>query len=1524
MFDIRQTAEETLKQFLNRFTNISMRLIDPNEGLLVKAFMKGLRASSFGESLYRYPPKGLTEIRQRAAVEIETEEAMCHKKAGDKKPVTHVRSERDMRPYRRERTPPKMKTNRRFVPYVAQRSTDHPQMPGIPNLKVPMAQVLEDVEIARHLRYPDVAGRTLGNRLDAWCEFHQTRGHGTNYCYGLRYQLSVLANRGLLTKFMKTDAEEKSSEVRTAPDIHETPILGDFNTIAGGFSGGGQTSSARKRYARSVMTTAVMDKPRQAPDITFSNDDLKGVVPHEDDPIVVSVIMMGRNVHRVLIDQGSSADVMFWNTFIGLQIPIDQLKSFDGVLVGFSGDQVEVKGYVDLRTTFRDKEDAKTVFVRYIVVNTPSSYNLLLGRPSLNKLRAVISTIHLKMKFPSDEGKVLTLAVNQETARKCYEDSLRLRRKVAYSVSTAGVVLDPELDPRLVHPERRPQPVGEVKEVLIDGKKLRIGGDLSQEQEQQLIQVLKRNLSSFAWSVTDMSGIDPDFLCHKLNINPSAKPKVQKRRRLSGDRAQAATEEIHKLLEAAHIREIQYPTWLANVVMVKKSNGRWRMCVDFTDLNNSCPKDSYPLPNIDALVDNASGCALLSFLDAYSGYNQIKMHWSDEDKTAFMGGTANYCYRVMPFGLKNAGATYQRLMDRILAPMLGRNVYAYVDDMVVTSVEEKKHEEDLEELFATISKYRLKLNPEKCVFGVRAGKFLGFLLTERGIEANPDKCAAIVNMRSPSNVKEVQRLTGRMAALSRFLAKSGDRGFPYFQCLKKNERFQWTDQCEEAFQRLKEYLSKPPVLCKPEKGSELSLYISVTEHAVSSVLVREGDGEQKPVYFVSKVLHGAEARYPTIEKAALAVVVSARRLRYYFQNHAVKVMTDLPIRYILQKPDISGRLVKWAIELSEYGLQYESRGPIKAQFLADFVVELSEPPVENQAVGKVTWILSVDGASNLRGSGAGIVLEGPEGVLIEQSLRFAFKASNNQAEYEALIAGMLLAKGMGVTKLLVKSDSALVAGQVNGEFQARDPQLAKYLEVVQAIAKNFVLLEFVHVPREQNSRADLLSKLASCSKPGQHKSVIRETLIAPRIDVQEEHQVLEISGTEESWMAPFKSYLADGKLPKDSNESQKIKKNSSRYTLIDGHLFRYGYSRPLLICVGRKEADRLMAELHEGICGSHVGGRALMLRITRGGFFWPTMKGDCIEYVRKCESCQKHADWSHAPPEILHSISTPWPFHTWGIDILGPFPKAVKQFKFLIVAVEYFTKWIEAEPVAVISGGRIREFIWKNIICRFGVPHRIISDNGTQFACSQVKQLCEEIGIKQVFSSVEHPQTNGQAEAANRVILRGLKRRLVATKGEWPNEVPRVLWAYHTTPQTTTRETPFSLVYGTDAMIPIEVMESTGRVRLFDEEISEVGLRANLDVIDEVRDLAQISNEAMKRRLERSYRTKVVPRKFQELDLVLRKAQLIQMDSKLAPKWTGPYRVKQVLREGAYKLETLEGKEIPRTWNAANLRFYFS
>ena len=357
----------------------------------------------------------------------------------------------------------------------------------------------------------------------------------------------------------------------------------------------------------------------------------------------------------------------------------------------------------------------------------------------------------------------------------------------------------------LIASEKKPQPVEEWLERKINGKTFKLGRTLDSETQDQIARVISRHLDAFAWSASDMLRIDPDFLCHRLAMDSQVRPICQRRRKFNEEKRQAIKEETQKLLAADHIREIQYPEWLANVVLVKKSSEKWRMCVDFTDLNKACPKDSYPLPSIDALVDSASGCKLLSFLDAFSGYNQIKMHPMDEEKTVFMTERSCYCYKVMPFGLKNAGATYQRLMDKVLAPMLGRNVQAYVDDMVVTSLEKSKHVADLEDLFVTIARYKLKLNPEKCVFGVEARKFLGFLLSERGIEANPEKCTAILAMRSPATVKEVQQLTGRMTDLSRFVSASREKGHPYFQCLKRNNRFVWTKECEEAFVKLKEY-----------------------------------------------------------------------------------------------------------------------------------------------------------------------------------------------------------------------------------------------------------------------------------------------------------------------------------------------------------------------------------------------------------------------------------------------------------------------------------------------------------------------------------------------------------------------------------------------------------------------------------------------------------------------------------------------------------------------------------------------
>ena len=280
-----------------------------------------------------------------------------------------------------------------------------------------------------------------------------------------------------------------------------------------------------------------------------------------------------------------------------------------------------------------------------------------------------------------------------------------------------------------------------------------------------------------------MPGVPREVAEHSLGIIAGSRPVKQRLRRFDDEKRRAIGEELTKLLEAKFIQEVYHPEWLANPVMVRKKTGQWRMCVDYTSLNKACPKDSFPLPRIDQMVDSTAGCETLSFLDAYSGYHQISMRGSDRPATSFITPFGSFCYITMPFGLKNAGATYQRCMQKCFRNQLGRNLEVYVDDIVIKTRRTSDLIQDLEEAFANLRRYRIKLNPEKCVFGVPSGKLLGFVISERGIEANPEKISAILKLGPIGNVKGVQKLTGCLAALSRFISRLGEKAMPFYRLL---------------------------------------------------------------------------------------------------------------------------------------------------------------------------------------------------------------------------------------------------------------------------------------------------------------------------------------------------------------------------------------------------------------------------------------------------------------------------------------------------------------------------------------------------------------------------------------------------------------------------------------------------------------------------------------------------------------------------------------------------------------------
>jgi len=518
------------------------------------------------------------------------------------------------------------------------------------------------------------------------------------------------------------------------------------------------------------------------------------------------------------------------------------------------------------------------------------------------------------MKFPSPAGDILTIHCDQRLARECYMASLHPQLPIQQTnhierpLGSSIALLGEDLDPR-VSCDVRLEPVEETSLLeLPNGHSINLGNNLTSDKCAIITPILTSNTYLFAWSAADLPGVDPQVASHKLSIYKEARYVSQKKCKLGEERRLAAKVEADKLLNVGFIEETHYTTWLSNVVLVNKANGKWRMCVDYTDLNKACPRDAYPLPNIDRLVDGAAGNKVLSLLDAYSGYNQIPMAISDMQKTAFITDDANYFYRVMPFGLKNVGATYQRLMDKVFSHLMGQCVEVYVDDMVVKSPSHHQHAEDLSALFSALRQYNLRLNPDKCVFDVDRGKFLGFMLTQRDIEANPKKCKAIIEMRSPTTIKVVQRLIGRLIAISRFLPKLAEQTQSIIQFLKKSTRLTWTDDCEQIFQKLKTTLTSPPILHKPDTRQPLLVYITAIDHTVSAALVQEIEGMQYYVYFVSRTLQDPETRYQMVEKLALSLVHAARRLRPYFQNHSITVKTDYPIQKILQKPDLAERM----------------------------------------------------------------------------------------------------------------------------------------------------------------------------------------------------------------------------------------------------------------------------------------------------------------------------------------------------------------------------------------------------------------------------------------------------------------------------------------------------------------------------------------------------------------------------------------------------------------------------------------
>jgi hypothetical protein len=430
------------------------------------------------------------------------------------------------------------------------------------------------------------------------------------------------------------------------------------------------------------------------------------------------------------------------------------------------------------------------------------------------------------------------------------------------------------------------------------------------------------------------------------------------------------------------------------------------------------------------------------------------------------------------------------------------------------------------------------------------------------------------------------------------------------------------------------------------------------------------------------------------------------------------------------------------------------------------------------------------------------------------------------AEYEGLLLTLRKDRAVGERRLVILTDSELVAGHIGKTYKAKKLDMTKYLQAVRSMEKFFIGITARSFPRHYNKEADAIAEATALLEPLPPDVFYETTTIISATDEATPPKFLNAIQSED-WCAPIVATVRGYYEAKDGVVDKRVAIRARNYHIIDVNL-----CAPLLKCISMTEGKQLLHEIHSGMCSHHLGTRALVQKAFRQGFYWPSAVADAHNIMRQCPECQHHAPYSKFASNEIQLIPPVWPFARWGIDIVSPLPTAPGNYTHVVVAVEYFSKWVEAKPLLSITSATIQKFFWQNIVCRFSVPHEVTVDNGKQFDSADFRDFCTYLGTKSCFASVYHPQSNGAVKRADGVIFAGIKRNITdLPKSKWAEELPRVIWSHNTTTSRTTQFSPFKLLYGEEAMLPEELCLRTWR----DIPSSDEDIKASVQNIEEVR-----------------------------------------------------------------------------------------
>ncbi len=1063
-----------------------------------------------------------------------------------------------------------------------------------------------------------------------------------------------------------------------------------------------------------------------------------------------------------------------------------------------------------------------------------------------------------------------------------------------------------ELPVRRPAPElERSEPVG--REALAENIEERC-----QHLSEQQREVLTNMLYDFENMARDHAG-RTGLVQHVIDTG-TTKPIRGARYRMSHTEEQKVREIVEDMEKKQVIRPSRSP-WGASVVLVPKKCGGTRFCVDYRRLNEQTIKDVYPLPRIDATLDQLGGAKYFTTLDLTAGFWQVELAQGSAEKTAFTTPLGLYEFQVMPFGLCNAPATFQRLMDSVIGHLGKEFVLVYLDDVLIFSRTFEEHVEHLREVLTCIRDANLCIKLKKCFFAQLRTQYLGHIISGDGIEPDPGKLAAVKELLPPKNVKEVRGFIGFVGFYRRFVQDFSKLAKPLHELTCKNHTWEWTQQCQESFEALKQALLIQPVLKAPDFTKPFTIRCDASYQGLGAVLTQGEDEERRVVSYASRTLKDAETRYTATEIECLGMKWAVAHFRPYIHGTRFTLETDhVALTWLRTVQHSNARLIRTALALQDLDMK---------------IVHKAGATMHD-----------ADALSRLRRKKGGSVVPEVNG-LAESEDEGGDKDDDRYWSDECIEGGSKEGGrkpgkvGQVSAALCVTDESTGVAHERKKSNKSNEDRKKDVKERKQCILATCTLpVETGDCPKGGRR------KRACCVEHYREWKKSERTAVNAEACVIDEEEEVEGEG---SWPQRIREMLAEhplyskvlellegGELPEEEI-TDKVRRQKELLVARDGLLYRVdqlyrggraavGSTRLRLLIPPALRKDVLFACHDHLLSGGHLGVQRTFDKI-RARYYWAGLYRDVQEWCTNCRECtmRKERHDLRLPVMSVPIPAEPWEFVS--VDVMGPFVSARGSGnKFIVVYCDHLTRYVETIAMRVQDTKSLARGLVERVMCRHGCPRVLLSDRGLPFLSELAHEVYRLLRVSKLDTAGYRPQTNGLVERFNQTFATMLSMYVNSRHNDWDVYLPYLTFAYNTGVHPATKETPFYLVHGREPRMPLDV-----QLLPRDEHCQRDVEEYRAELVEGLQVAREYGRESLMRDQQRRSRPPAptrTPPTYQPGDQVLVRLEPTGrgMSKKLQLRWVGPFRVVRSIGNGGRTYGVKDNRGVERPVNVLRMK----